>query len=65
MQPDRASSAAYTVRLWALRRLLGLAMVVDGMTTFFTGWKCGLALDAAKRMAKLRHEKMMRERTVL
>lgn len=48
-------------RRWLLRRALGLAMIADGLTQFFSGWKTGLPLIVARRIAVINGKLMGRE----
>ena len=45
------------MKLFFLRRLLGITMVVDGFIAFFTPFTAGLQLKVARAMAKVRYEK--------
>lgn len=47
--------------IFFLKRLCGLAQIVDGVVMFFTGKSAGLNLRVAKRIARIRGDRMMQQ----
>lgn len=45
------------MKVFFLRRLTGLAYLVDGLIIFFTPFNAGLALKAARTLANARYKR--------
>ncbi len=51
-ESDYAATAPWSLRLWTLRRVMGLASIADGVAYLLTPWKPGLAYKTAKQIAR-------------
>ncbi len=45
------------MKIFLLRRLIGLANIADGLVTLFTPWRLGAGLAVAKKYAKAKGAK--------